>query len=150
MHWLLQLRHQLKDMLFLFAFNLTLAVYEYAFGPYLKHLNSSDTFQMEWHDAVVYNSSWSNSFYPSPGAFSNFVIVKRSLHHNRANVHALWMVWYRGLQLFHELFTAHRPSYLIQRFWTLICQFKGLYSTALSSSLCMGWPTGAFWHCFAS
>ena len=28
--------------------------------------------------------------------------------------------------------------------------FKGLYSTAVLSSLCVPWPTRAFWYCFAS
>ena len=53
-------------------------------------------------------------------------------------------VWYRGLQLFHQLFAAHRPSYLTQRFQTLIHQFKRLYSVTLLSSLSAPWPTGAF------
>ena len=47
-------------------------------------------------------------------------------------------------QPFHQFFAAHRPSYLTERFRTLIHQFKGLYSTALLSSLYAPWPIGAF------
>ena len=65
-------------------------------------------------------------------------------------LYTLWLLWYRGLQLFHQLFIAHRPSYLIQRFRTLINQSKELYSTALLFSLCVPWPTGVFCYCFAS
>ena len=54
------------------------------------------------------------------------------------------------LQLFHQLFNAHRSSHLTQRFWTLIRQFKGLFFTARLSGLYVFWPTGVFWHCFAS
>ena len=42
----------------------------------------------------------------------------------------------RGLQLFHQLFTAHRPSYLCQRFRTLIHQSEGLFYCSLVQSLC--------------
>ena len=64
--------------------------------------------------------------------------------------HVLWLVWYWGLQLFHRFFVAHGTSYLSPRFRTLIRQFKGLYSTALLTSLCAPWLTGAFWNCFVS
>ena len=43
-----------------------------------------------------------------------------------------------------QLFTAHRCSYLNQRFRTLIRQSKGLNSTVLLSILCVPWSTGAF------
>ena len=41
-------------------------------------------------------------------------------------LHALWFVWYTCLHLFHQLFAAYRPSYLTQRFRTLIRLSKGL------------------------
>ena len=40
------------------------------------------------------------------------------------------------LQLFHKHFATRRPSYLSQRFPTLIRQSKVLYFTASMSSLC--------------
>ena len=64
--------------------------------------------------------------------------------------HALQLVSYQGLQLFHQLFTAQRTNYFTQRFQILILQSKELYSIALLSSLCAPWPARAFWHCFAS
>ena len=57
-----------------------------------------------------------------------------------------WLAWYRRLRLFHQLFAAQRPSYLTQRFRTLIHHSKRLNSIALLSSL----YCGAFWHCFAT
>ena len=41
-------------------------------------------------------------------------------------------------------------THLTQWSQTLICQPKGLYSTALLSSFCAPWLIGTFWHCFAS
>ena len=38
----------------------------------------------------------------------------------------------------------------VLRFWTLILHMKELYPMILLSSFCIPWPTGAFWHCFAS
>ena len=46
--------------------------------------------------------------------------------------------------------SIYRPSFLSQRFRTLIHPSKGLYSITLLSSLCVPWVTGAFWHCFTS
>ena len=55
-----------------------------------------------------------------------------------------------GVSVFHQLFATHRPSYLTERFRTLIRQSKGLYSSAVFFSLCASWPSGGFWHCFTS
>ena len=76
--------------------------------------------------------------------------IGKSPHTLQNIFHALQLVWYRGLKLFHQSFAAHSPSYLTQVFQTLIRQYKGLYSTVVLSSLCAPWLTGAFWHCFAS
>ena len=65
----------------------------------------------------------------------NFTSGKSSSHHNRAS--SMLYGWYdRELMFIHQFFAKHRPPYLSQRFQTLICKFKGLYSTALLSSLC--------------
>ena len=90
----------------------------------------------------------SNSIFPSPWAnprLSNRQKPPPPPRHNSL-LHALQLMWYRGLQLF----AVHRPFYLSQKFLTLIRQSKELYSAVLFSSLCASRPTGAFWHCFAS
>ena len=86
---------------------------------------------------------------PSPGVNSQLCNWQKPPHHNRASSMLYGLVWYRGLQLFHQIFTAHKASYLTQIFWTLIHLSKGLFSTAWLSSVYVPWPTGAFWHCFA-
>ena len=55
-----------------------------------------------------------------------------------------------GLQLFYQLLTTHRLSYLTPKFRILIHQSKGLYPTALLFSFCALWPNGAFWYWFDS
>ena len=82
----------------------------------------------------------------------DFAIGKRIPSHTpqRSLHHALRLVCYRGLQLFHQLFFHTDLFYLTERFRTLICQSKGLYATTLLYSLCALWPTEAFWHYFAS
>ena len=77
---------------------------------------------------------------------SEFAIGKSPPHHNWASS----MLYSRCDTVGYSSFTTHRPSYLTQRFWTLICLSKGLYSIALLSSLCAPWYTEAFWHHFAS
>ena len=84
------------------------------------------------------------------GQIPDFTIGKIPPPHHNSLLHALRLVWYRGLQLFHLLFTSPRLSYLTERFRTLIRQSKGLYSNALLPSLCASWPIGTFWYCFAS
>ena len=96
-------------------------------------------------DATVCCDNRSDSICPKPGAnpqLCNFTI--------RKTPSCFTIDVILRLQLFHQLFAAHRPFYLTERFWTLICQSKGPYSSVLLSSLCVPWPTGAFWHCFAS
>ena len=62
----------------------------------------------------------------------------------------LGLVWYWGLQRFHQLFSSQRPSYLTEIFQTLIRPSKRLHSTAQLSSICALSITGAISHCFAS
>ena len=90
---------------------------------------------MRLHDAVVCCDSRSGSIRPSPSA--NPHLCNWQPPPWRKPFHVLRLVWYRGLQLFHHLFR------------TLIRQSKGLYYTALLSSLGAPWPAGAFWQCFA-
>ena len=107
---------------------------------------------MGLHDTAGCCVSWSDSICSHHLVqIPDFVIAKSSpATPSQSFLHTLWKVWYRGLQLFHQHLATHRPSYLTQRFWTMIQQSKVLYSTALLSSLCVPWLAGAFWHCFAS
>ena len=84
-------------------------------------------------DAAVCYDSWSDSIYSSLDAnlyWRKLSTPKRSL------LHALRLVWYRGLQHFHQHFATHRSSYLTQRFRTLIHQSKGLFHCSVVQSLC--------------
>ena len=95
-------------------------------------------------DARVCCDSWSDWICPSPSA-NLWLCHWQKLPTPWQNLlHALWLMWYRGVQLFHQLFAVHRSLYLTQRFWTLICQPKGLYSKALLFCI------HVTWHSFAS
>ena len=131
MHWP---RHQLKYLLFIVAFNVL------ALGHYLGWVQIFDpqaTFQMRSLDSIC----------PSSGAnpwLCNWQKSLTPLQPLKSSLYGLKLVWYKGLQLFYKLVATHRPSYLAENFRTLIRQSKGLYSTALLSSLCAPWSTGAF------
>ena len=128
-------------------------VYSDALDHYLtwvQILDPSTVFQMGSSDAAEYCDGRSDSICPSPGANPRICYWQKASHHKRAS--SMLYCWCnRGfLQLFHQLFAAHRHSNLTQRFRTLIRQSKGLYSSALLSNLCAPWLTRSFWHCFAS
>ena len=109
--------------------------------------DSQDAFQMGSCDAAVCCYSQSDSICYSRGANLWFLQLAKPSHtvtEPSLFMHSIW------LHLFHQLFTAHRPTYLTQRFQTLFRQFKRLYFTTLLSILYVPWPTGAFCHCFAS
>ena len=93
--------------------------------------------------------NWYDPIHSSPGEIPNFAIG--TLPSTITEPPPFFMVGViKGLQLFHQVFVTHWPTYLTQTFQILIYQSKGLYSTALLSSLCAPWPTEVFWHCFAS
>ena len=104
------------------------------------------------HDVAVCCGCQSDSIYPSPGTNPQLCKWQKPSAPWHSLLCVLWLVWYRGLQLFLQIFTAHRPFYLTKRHQTLIYQSKGLYSTAQLPCLYAHapWLTGAFWHCFAS
>ena len=85
--------------------------------------------------------NWSHSIYPTPGANTQLCNWQKPSRPQQSLLHALRLVGCRVLQLFHQRFAAYRPSYLSQRFRTLIRQFKGPYFTALLSSDFAHWPT---------
>ena len=107
------------------------------------------------HDATVFCDSQSDSICPSSGTNPQLCNRQKppphthTLHNRTSSILYSWCDT-GGLQLFHQLFATQRPSSLTERFLTLIYQSKGLYSTALLSSLWLSWPTRAFWHCFTS
>ena len=81
----------------------------------------------------------------------DFAIGKsHSPHHSRASSMLYGCCDTGDCELFHQFFDAHRLSYLTHGFRPLIFQPKGLYSTALLSSICAPWTTGTFWYCFTS
>ena len=82
---------------------------------------------------------------PSPGANPFFSIGKSSPEQKRASMLYSWCDTGSCIS-----FATHRPSYLIQRFRTLIRQFKGRYSTVPLSNLWASRTTRDFWHCFSS
>ena len=64
-------RLQLKDVMFLFAFNIPLTVYSYALGHYLAKvqiLEPQSAFQIRSRDTAVYCDSRSDSICPLSGA----------------------------------------------------------------------------------
>ena len=97
-------------------------------------------------DAAASSDRWSDLICPWSGANPDFAISKSPQHHNRA--FSMLYSWFDTWGC--SSFTTYRPSYLTQRFWTLIHQSKGLYSTSLLFSLWAYWFTGAIWHCFVS
>ena len=107
------------------------------------------TFEMgSWYAVIVRPIQFALHLVQIP----DFVIGKSlpPRRHNRApSMLYSWCDEWGRMQLFHQPLAAHRPSYLTQRFQTLIHQSKGHYSTALLLNLFVLWHTGAFWHCFA-
>ena len=87
-------------------------------------------------DAAVYCNSQPDSICPSPGANPRLCNWQKPLHHNGTS--SILYCWYdtEGLLLFHQLFAAHRPSYLTERFRTWIRQSKGLFHGSIVYSLC--------------
>ena len=118
-------RHQLKDMLFYYAFNVLLAEFT------SMHENKSLTHELRsrWDRVMLQYAVMAGliQFALPLVQISDFAIGKNPPHHNRAS--SMFYGWCdkEGLVLFHQLFAAHRPSYLSQRFRTLIRQSKGLY-----------------------
>ena len=122
--WVVQLWlfGQLKDVLFLFTFNVPLAEFTSMLWAIIldEYKSLSHKPRSTW-DRVMQQrccDSQSDSICPSPSVNPRFCIWRKPPPH-----HVLRLVWYREFQLFHQLFTTHRPSHLTQRFWTLIHQF---------------------------
>ena len=124
-----------------FAFNVTGKLYEYALGHYLAWVHILDpqaAFQMGSNDAFEYYDSRSDSICPSPGANPRLCNWQCSPHYTITEHPEYFTVGVvQRLELFQQLFAAHKPSYLSQRFRTLIFQCNWLCSTALLCSLCV-------------
>ena len=130
-HWLHQPRHQLKDVLFLFAFNVPLAEFTNMLWVIILHEYKSliQKPHSRWDCMMLQLAVIASliQFALCLLQIPDFAIGKSS------PLHVLQLVWYRGLQLLHQLFAAHRfisPKDFISL----------LYCPA----------TGDFWHCFAS
>ena len=119
-YWFCRPRYQLKNVLFLFAFNVPLAEFTSMLWVIILHGYKSLNLKLHFRwDHVILQYAVTPSliqFALHLVQIHNFAIGKSPL--------ALQLVWYRGLQLFHQFFAAYRPSYLNQRFWSLIRQSK--------------------------
>ena len=101
-------------------------------------------------DVAVCRYSRSDSICLSPGVYLWFRNKQKTTsHHDRASSMLYSFYYARGNCSFTNSL-PYRPSYITERFRTLIRQSKKLYSTALLSSLCAPWPTEASWYCLVS
>ena len=98
--------------------------------------------EIAWYCRTLSLLVWFNL----PFTWSESLTLQLASTPKQTILHALQLVCYKELQLFHQLFALHRPTYLTERFRTFIRQQKELLSTALLFSLCALWPTRAFWH----
>ena len=138
---------------FFFVFNILLTKFNKGLGHYLvweEFLEPQAVLQIGSCDAAVGYNCRCDLICSSPVANLRLFNSRKFNTQYQSLLHTLRLLWYRGLQLFHQFFDAHRPSYLTQRFQTLIQQSKGLYFTVLLSSLYAPWPTRTIWHRFAS
>ena len=133
------------------AFNVPIAEFTLRHSvAWVQVLEPRGEFLMALGGAAVCCDSRSESICPSPGANPRLCRWQNASTLKQGFLYGLRFVRYIGLQLFHQFFAAYIPSYLSQRFRTLIRQSKELYSTVLLSNFCAHWPTGAFWHGFVS
>ena len=145
-------RHQLKDVLFLFAFNVSLAEFTCRLWVIILHEYKSFTHKPPsiWHHVIQQYAAIAGMikfFAFHLVQIPSFAICKSPhthTHHDRSSSMLYSWCDTRGGS-FHQLFTAHRLSYMSQ-----ISDSSGPYCTALFFKLCLLLPTGAFWYCFTS
>ena len=152
--WLSRPRHQLKDVPFLFAFNVHLAEFSSILWVFILHEYKSLSFKprSRWDRMMLQYAVIAGLIQFANHWLCNWQKPPHIPASQQAILQALCLVWFKRLQLFLQRFQGHQASYLTRIFRTLICQFKGLNSTILSSSLCAAWSTGAFkiFFCFFS
>ena len=125
-------------MLFLFAFNVPLGEFTCMFWVVILHEYKSLSHKAHpiWDPMMLQYAVMTGLI---QCAFhlvqiSDFAISNPPTQSITETPPYLRLVLYRELQLFPQLFAAHRLSYLTQRFRNLISQSKRIYSTALLSS----------------
>ena len=135
-------QHQLKNLLFIFAFNVPLAEFTRMFWVIILHEYKSLSNKPRCrcnHMMLQYAMiAGMIQFAHHQEQIDNFAVSKRPL---KNLLHALRLVWYRNCSSFTNTSPHIYRPIEPKRFRILIHQFKGLYFTAL---LC------AFWHGFAS
>ena len=139
-------RHQLKDELFLFAFNAPLI--DFTRTPWVIMLHEYKSLA---HELRFRWKRMKLQYVVMAGLIIFTLLMVQRTPHTIAKPRLCFTNGViQGLQLFHQPFTAHMPSCLTKSFQNLTCLSKWLYSISLLLCLCAPWPTGFFWHCFVS
>ena len=142
-----QPRNQLKNVLFLFAFNVSLAEFTSMLWVIILHEYKSLNHKQcsRWDCEMLQYAVITGLIQFALPLIQNpdFVIEKSPLHHNRVSSMPDGCRDTRGCSSFTNS-SPHIDFSIWLKSFKLIHQSKGLYPTVLLSSHCEPWPTGAY------